>query len=279
MKEKYVRKRAQQLIENTFHTLDFSHRTSAILSIFDDDINTAIIQTIYVKTAIAYIMKHFEEKGENYSAYYGRLSLSSEFSDDELSQDLCDMICGLNDSLADTIFSFFSKFGWDFMPIQLNETGCMDDLNLTLNFLPGEKEYLDNAFDYFSDGYSCGFLFRLTNRRLESFGNYLNRHPEHKSHKLSEAISSIATTIGIPFLYFIDSHIGMFPRQNKGSKEEHCIYSCYYSFLGYDCSMEADIYHYHMNPFSMLYAVWLDELLDLAERKFKYARNSRREGK
>lgn len=279
MKEKYLRKRARQLIENTCQTLEFLHRTSAILPIYNYGFYDAAIQTMYVKTAIAYIMKHLEEKGENYSAYYGSLSLSSECPDDEFPQDLCDMIYGDDDSLADALFSFLSKFGWKLIPIQLNETRCMDDLNRTLNFLPGEKEYLNNVNDCFLYEDSCGFLFRLTNRRLESFGNYLNRHPEHTSHKLSKAVSYIAPKVGIPFLYYIDSYIGMFPQQKKGYIQNNCIYSCYYSFLGYDCSMETDICQYHMNPFSMLYAVWLDELLDLAERKFKYARSSRREGK
>ncbi len=279
MKEKYLRKRARQLTENTCRTLDFLHRTSAILPTYDCGIEDVVIQTIYVKTAIACIMKLLGEKGKNYSAYYGRLSLDSCFLDGELPQDLLDIIYGEDDSLAEAVFSFLSKFGWELMPIQLNETGCMDDLNRTLNFLPGEKEYLNNVYGYFSDGDSCGLLFRLTNRRLESFGNYLNSNPEHKSHKLSKAVSFIAPTIGIPFLYYMDSYIGMFPQQKKGGKEKNCIYSCYYSFLGYDCSMETDICQHHMNPFSMLYAVWLDELLDLAERKFKYAWNSRREGK
>lgn len=268
MKKKNLKKKARRIERDVKNTLDFLYETS--FDIYHDysSVYETAAQTIYMKTALNYLIKLFQQKGKNLKASYDPFSITVKSSEELVEEDFIDIT--YSDCLSNEFFRLLTEFGWDYIPIPISDDKYTNLIDTKFHPFPGEAAFLSEMHQCFSDDYSNGMFFRLYNRRLESLNNYLFQHPEYRRCEIIRIIHDTATLVGIPFLWYFDNHTKKFPQEISDKQNSQVIYSCYYSFLGYDNMFETEVGQYCMNPFSLLYADWLNDLLDLAQQQYLF---------
>lgn len=269
MKEKYIRKKVKRILNHTQKVLAFLYQTSFDIGTCYDSIYDLAAQAIYLKTAFHYIIKILQKKGRNLEMHFNPYSIppgqAEEYGNDERWMELI-----YDERFAEEFFQLLEKFGWECIPIQLFFPETRAFVENQLSPLPGEAEFFRDMEEAFTNESYGGTLYRMTHHRLETLGYFLHRHPEYASHILVKAIQRIAPLVGNPFLWYTETCTAMFSQQVPESWKETPIYSCYYSFLGFDPCYDMETHPCHLNPFALQFAEWLEELITLAEQNFLY---------
>ncbi len=274
MKKKYIKKKAKRILKQINDILAFLYQTSFDVGTYYDSIDELAVQTIYLKTALHYIIKHFQEEGKILEMHFNQYSippgLPGEYGNDEEWMELI-----YDEGTADEFFGLFSEFGWECIPIQCFSPEIKKFLCSQFAPLPGEADFLKDMEESFACGAYGGTLYRMSCHRLENLWHYLYTHPEYASHIVVKAIQNTAPLVGNPFLWYTETCTAIFAQKYPESRNETPIYSCYYSFLGLDPYYDMETHPCHLNPFALKFAEFLEELLALAEKTFGYGENKK----
>lgn len=268
MKKKHLRKKTNRILNQAKDTLDFLYRTSFHIEPGYSTIYELAVQTIYLKTGLTCMIKKFQEKGNFPDIYYEPYSLPVTMETDYDDDTLINMV--YDDSFVWETFELLTGFGWECFSIPNLSPETKTSISERFMLYPKEPCFLDETATVFEEDFGGGVFFRMYNRRLEALEKYLFHHPMYRSHTLVKTILYLSPLVGIPFLWYSDDCTARFARNSYPDKEDTPLYSCFYSFSGFDPYYEIDVHACYLNPLAMQFAEWLNELLNLAEQVFQY---------